>query len=161
MATRHRHLGFKLLAGALLLALLACTPAARYNRSLQSVTLISYHRMHASFAETTQVAPGQVFPIGDGEYTARVVQFYPEFVINGEGGLSSRSDRPNNPAVKLEVHHNGERIGFSWGFVTADVPHYRRTEMLAFRLIDLEASKAPDKDASSSTKPDTLHEATP
>ena len=161
MATRDRHLGFRLVAGALLLALLACTPAARYNRSLQSVTLVSYHRMHASFAETTQVAPGEVFPVGDGEYTARVMQFYPEFQINDDGAIFSLSDRPNNPAVKLEVHHNDERIGFSWGFVTADVPHYRRDEMLAFRLIDLETTKEADREVPNSNKPDSLHEATP
>jgi len=64
---------------------------------------------------------GATFPLEDGR-TAKVVAFYPDFIVT-EQGPANRSQALNNPAAFLEVY-NGEQKEFStWTF--AQFPEFQ------------------------------------
>lgn len=119
------------------IGLSGCTPEAVYLRSLREVTLVSYSRLYPAYAETTSVSPGVSFPVGDGDFSARVIQYLPDFEFDTTGHARSRSDQPNNPAVRLEVLKGKSRKYFAWAFLRQGTPHFRAREDLAFSLQSL------------------------
>ncbi len=68
---------------------------------------------------TTKV--GATFPLEDGR-TARVVAFYPDFIIT-ERGPANRSQALNNPAAFLEVYNGDQREFVTWTF--AQFPEFQ------------------------------------
>jgi cytochrome c biogenesis protein len=58
---------------------------------------------------------GQV-KLSDGITEIKAVRFVPDFVINENNEVASRSNQPNNPAVFIEGYQNGDRIFLGWIF---------------------------------------------
>jgi cytochrome c biogenesis protein ResB len=54
------------------------------------------------WAETLEVQPGQSVRLRSADVTVKVLGYYPDFVITHEGP-ATRSQAPNNPALRLEL----------------------------------------------------------
>jgi len=68
---------------------------------------------------TTKV--GATFPL-EGGRTARVVAFYPDFIVTKQGP-ANRSQALNNPAALLEVYNGGQKEFTTWTF--AQFPEFQ------------------------------------
>jgi hypothetical protein len=140
-------------AAAIALAVLAATsapgdvPASRAAKlKLKHVTLRIGHRAFPEFRDEVIAKPQVMFRVGDTEYSAKVVDFQPDFAIDMKTRkVSSRSEEPKNPAVRVIVWKNGAPDDTSWAFLNMP-PHFTRKSMLAFRLmrIEFEGGRALD-----------------
>lgn len=105
---------------------------------LKTVSLMIGHRAFTDFRDDVSVRPHTLFRVGDTEYSAKVVEFQPDFAMDvKKHKITSRSNEPKNPAVKIVVWKNGAADDTSWAFLNMP-PHFMRKSMLAFRLVKLE-----------------------
>ncbi len=110
---------------------------------VETVTLRIRHRIFENFAETDTVRLKQDFQIGDTDYSARVVQFVPDFVIEGKDHrVASRSNEPRNPAVRVIVREKGVPQDTTWAFLNF-APHFRRNSMLSFQIMRIDFEGRP------------------
>ena len=66
--------------------------------------------------------------MGDTEYTARVVEFVPDFTMDLKTRkVTSRGTEPKNPAFKIIVKKNNVPTDTTWAFFNMP-PHFARTE---------------------------------
>lgn len=93
------------------------------------------HRVFTEFREVHPVRLHELFEIGDGEQTAQVMLFNPDLGITDKGEFLQFSDSLNNPAVKVKVFAKDSLVQESWAFHFTDAPHFRRSDMLGFRLL--------------------------
>ena len=96
--------------------------------------------MYPSYAETVHVAPAEVFPLSDEVYSGRVAGYLPDFRIDDRGNVMSGSDSAANPAIMVEVYKGWERVQRNWAFPGAGAPHYRPTDLIGFRVLDIQSS---------------------
>lgn len=127
---------FKTIATCLLLVSLAFLGGCASQ--LHSVVLRVNHRIYTKFDEVQEVRPGEEFQIGDTDFSARIVDFVPDFAIEGQSGkVFSRSDQPNNPAIQIEIYEDGQKLETTWAFARGrGAPHYSREAMLLFIVED-------------------------
>jgi hypothetical protein len=59
------------------------------------------------------VAVGSGLAVPDSKVTIKVLAFLPDFRM-GEGDITSASDKPNNPAVQVEVLEPGNQRWKGW-----------------------------------------------
>lgn len=59
---------------------------------------------------------GETAKLSDGVTELKTVRFVPDFVINENNEVASRSNQPNNPAVFIEGYQQGDRIFMGWIF---------------------------------------------
>jgi hypothetical protein len=105
---------------------------------LEAVVLRINHRVFTQFEEVRRVPPGQHFQIGDTDFTARIIDFVPDFAISPETKeVFSRTEIPRNPAVKIEVFNDGRKVEEVWAFQGEGAPHFSRESMLRFRIVEL------------------------
>jgi len=102
--------------------------------------LESRHRVFADFAQVDTVRMNQRFLIGEGEEEGEVFLFNPHFVITDSGKVMQVSDTLYNPAVRVRVSVGDSVIQESWAFYFGSAPHFRRNDMLGFRLLDFKVS---------------------
>jgi cytochrome c biogenesis protein len=76
--------------------------------------------MEASWAEngverrqSLTLAPGQPAPLGDQGAQVALIDFLPDFVLNGNE-ISNRSMEPRNPAIHLQVGRPGMGVSDAW-----------------------------------------------
>ncbi len=130
-----------LAAGCCLLAVLDVHsgPYAATGGSLaevDSVTVRTRHRVFLDFQDIQTVSPADTFYVGDTEFSARIIDFVPDFAIKADGEVVSRSDRPDNPAFLLEVLQDDAPVDTTWAFwASRSAPHFRRDAMLAFQIL--------------------------
>jgi len=62
------------------------------------------------------LSPGEAADLGDGLELA-AVRFVPDFVIDENGRVSTRSYEPENPALLIESRRGGEKIFSGWIFL--------------------------------------------
>lgn len=142
-----------LVAGSVLLAGLAATdgfvaaaPAATRapaqakkaptsgGAHVKSVTLGIRHRVFQNFTELQTVAPRKEFPVGDTEFSARIVRYIPDFAMDLETKrIISRSNEPRNPAFEIVVREKKVPQDTVWAFLNMP-PHFARKSMLAFKI---------------------------
>jgi hypothetical protein len=113
----------KILAGAIwiLLALAACQtmrvtgPAFGIRvRHISDHTAYEDHKVHV----------GEQFYIADTLYTVKVEEFIPDFVIDMKTKkVSSRSDKPLNPALRLAVACQQDLLYETWILYQNLIPH--------------------------------------
>ena len=116
----------------------AAKPAVGGPLKVSRVSFLIGHRVFTEFRDQASVRMHESFKVGDTEYTAKVVDFQPDFTMDLKTRkVASRSAAPNNPAVKVIVWKNGTPNDTSWAFLNMP-PHYGRKSMLAFRLMRLE-----------------------
>lgn len=94
------------------------------------------HRLFPDFQQVDTVAFDEPFLIGEEEWEARVILFNPHLGITMEGKGLQMSDTLSNPAVRIRVEHADTLVQESWGFHYVDAPHYRRTDLLGFKLAE-------------------------
>ena len=105
---------------------------------ISRVSFIVGHRVFTDFRDEVAVRMHESFHVGDTEYTAKVVEFQPDFTMDLKTRkVKSRTQQPNNPAVRVIVWKHGTPDDTSWAFLNMP-PHYGRKSMLAFRLTRLE-----------------------
>ena len=143
MARAWRHGGGAILLVTAITTLVSCSGPGHYLRGLESVELVSYHRMFPAYAETTSVFPAAMFPLSDGEYSGRVTEYIPDFVIDSRGHVTSRSGTALNPAVRIDVYRGWKRVATAWAFKGEGPPHFRQKDLFAFKLLTLESHDNP------------------
>ena len=105
---------------------------------VRTVTFGIRHRVFPDFAQLSEVRMKESFQVGDSPYTARVVEFVPDFSMD----LTSRkvvslSSEPRNPAFRVVVTEKGAPSDTAWAFLNM-APHFARRSMLAFQVLRIE-----------------------
>lgn len=108
-------------------------------------TLGVRHRVIHDFAEKAEVKLKEEFRIGDGEYSARIIEFVPDFMIENRK-VMSRSRAPRNPAIRVVVKENGAVQDTSWAFLNF-APHFSAKSVLAFQVLKIEFENHPPVEA--------------
>lgn len=93
------------------------------------------HRLFPKFKQIDTVALNQSFEIDEGQNSAQVILFNPHLGITDSGKALQMSDTLYNPAVRMQVHEGDKVVQECWAFYMAGAPHYRRNDLLGFRLI--------------------------
>ncbi len=99
------------------------------------------HRVFANFLEIDTVGMNQKFSIGEAEDSGEVILFNPHLGITDSGKILQLSDTLYNPAVRVRVTNKDSLIQESWGFHFGSAPHYRRNDLLGFRLLDFRVNE--------------------
>jgi hypothetical protein len=119
---------------ALGLAAIAATPTTK----LKSVTIAIRNRVFHEFADQQTVIQGKSFIIGDTDFSAKVVQYVPDFAMDlSNGKVISRSSEPRNPAFKLIVSEKGKPQDTTWAMMSLP-PHFTRRSFLAFKVMRID-----------------------
>ncbi len=140
---------------ALLAATLPAAPAGWAAKAaapqVEGVTLVVRHRVFADFFEVDSVGLRQDFPIGDTPYSARVVEFVPDFAMDLKTHrVLSRTSELRNPAVRIIVRDKGTPQDTTWAFLNMP-PHFGRKSILAFTLVRVNFKNRPPLIAGDST----------
>lgn len=110
---------------------------------LESVTLGVRHRVFHDFRDLHQVRINRTFPLGDTEYSARVIRYVPDFQMDVEARrVYSLSDRPRNPAFQVVVFKNRAPHDTSWAFLKSP-PHFGPRAYFAFQVLRIDFAGAP------------------
>ena len=125
-------------AACLILGALAPSQASAAQSSksprLETVTLVIRHRVFPDFVDVQKVKLNQEFPVGDSDFTGRVVQYVPDFAMDTKTGkVISRTQEPKNPAFKIIVKQNKTPQDTTWAMINM-IPHFGKKSMLAFRV---------------------------
>ena len=90
----------------------------------------------SSMAETFhEIGIGEEAPLGDSGLTLRVVAFIPDFVM-GEGGITSRSADPQNPAARVVISEEGKDDYEGWLFGAMPEIHAYPHELYGVMLVE-------------------------
>jgi hypothetical protein len=139
-ATAHLFALSLLVGASLAFAATPPKPAPAARRTGPRVATMSFvigHRVFTQFRDQVTVRMQETFRVGDSEYSAKVVEFQPDFTMDLETRrVGSRSSEPDNPAVRVIVWRNGAPDDTAWAFLNMP-PHFARHSMLAFRLTRL------------------------
>jgi hypothetical protein len=126
-------------------------PAAGHGPKLAAVTFGVRHRVFHEFRDLHRVKLNEDFPLGDSEFSARMVQYVPDFQMDLPARkIYTLSDQPRNPAFKLIVRKNKVPQDTSWAFLKSP-PHFGAHSYFAFQVLKVEfVDHAP-------LMPDTTH----
>ena len=110
---------------------------------LKTVTLHIFNRVFPNFHDRVDAAPRTEFRVGDTDYTARVVEFVPDFTLDVKTRkVTSRGTEPKNPAFKIIVKKKGVVQDTTWAFFNMP-PHFARKSLLAFVATNIEFTNRP------------------
>lgn len=98
------------------------------------------HRVFKNFYEVDTVCLNQKLPIGEGDYVVQAFLFNPDLAITDKGEYWQGSDTLYNPAVRVRVFEKDSLVQQSWAFHFVDAPHYRRNDLLGFRLMSFKVA---------------------
>jgi hypothetical protein len=96
------------------------------------------HRVFTNFQQIDTVYLHQKFPVGEGDEVAEVFVFNPDLMITDKGEYLRLSDTLYNPAVRVRVFKKDSVIQQSWAFFFSDAPHFRRNDILGFKLVSFD-----------------------
>jgi hypothetical protein len=131
---------------AMLMVFVAVTLAPRDGRpaagksgpKLSTVTLGVRHRVFHDFSDRRMVRLNQDFLLGDTEYSARVVQYIPDFQMDLQlHKIFSLSNQPNNPAFKIIVRKGKVPQDTTWAFLKSP-PHFGARSYFAFQVLRID-----------------------
>jgi len=127
-------------------------PAPAAPLKVSTVSFVVGHRVFTEFRDQVTVKMNEDFRVGDSDYSARVVEFQPDFTMDLKNRrVTSRSQAPRNPAVRVRVWKSGAPDDTLWAFLNMP-PHFARHSMLAFRLTEVTfANHEPVRAAEDST----------
>lgn len=109
----------------------ASSRAARFD----AVTFGIRHRVFHQFRDLQRVKLNQDFPLGDTEFSARVVQYLPDFQMDLESRkVFSLTDQPRNPAFKVVVRKGKIPQDTTWAFLKSP-PHFGARSYFAFQVL--------------------------
>jgi hypothetical protein len=119
-------------------AIAAGAPRGTAAPRLDSVTLGIFHRVFHDFKDVQNVKLGKEFILGDTEYSARVIQYVPDFMMDLKTRtIVSRSDRPENPAFRIVVTKGGVPQDTSWALFKM-APHFARKSFFGFKIVRID-----------------------
>ena len=102
---------------------------------VRTVTFGIRHRVFPDFAQLSEVRMRETFQVGDSPYTARVIEFVPDFSMNLDTRkVASLSKEPRNPAFRVVVMEKGAPSDTTWAFLNMP-PHFARKSMLGFQVL--------------------------
>lgn len=105
---------------------------------LDAVTLVIRHRVFHDFRDRQRVRLNQNFILGDTEFSARIVQYVPDFQMDLERHrIFSLSPQPNNPAFKIIVRKNRTPQDTTWAFLN-NPPHFGARSYFAFQVVQMD-----------------------
>jgi hypothetical protein len=108
-----------------------------------SVTFGIRHRVFHDFRDLQQVKMNQEFPLGDTDFTARVVEYVPDFQLDlYRRRVFSRSEQPNNPAFKVIVREGKVPQDTTWAFLKSP-PHFGARSYFAFQVLRIDFAQGP------------------
>jgi len=103
-----------------------------------AVTLGVQHRVFHDFRDVHRVKLNEEFLLGDSDYSARVVQYLPDFQMDlASRRFFSLSAQPNNPAFKVVVRKGKAAQDTTWAFLN-NPPHFGARSYFAFLVLKLE-----------------------
>jgi cytochrome c biogenesis protein len=88
-------------------------------------------------SQTFTLRPGEVASLGDSGTKVELTDFVPDFVLQGNQ-LSTRSNDPNNPAVRLTVTQPGAPPSSVWFFPKFPQMNFPSDVGITFQLRDVE-----------------------
>lgn len=95
------------------------------------------------FLEKLVIRVGQTILLSDGQTEVTAVLFVPDFMLDENNAATTRSLRPNNPAVMIEGHRAGEKVFSGWVFQKfPDFTRIHSREETDFK-VELYKSNAP------------------
>jgi hypothetical protein len=128
----------------------ASPPTRAGAPTFQAVTLGVRHRVFPDFHDQHRVPLNRSFPLGDTEYSARVIRYVPDFQMDLERHrVFSLSDQPRNPAFQIVVRRNGVPHDTSWAFLKSP-PHFSVRSYFAFLVLRIDFAGGPPLVADSS-----------
>ena len=110
---------------------------------LDAVTLLIRHRVFHDFRDLQRVKLKQDFILGDTDYTARVVEYVPDFSMDlTSRRIVSKSDQPDNPAFRIIVFQKKVPQDTTWALLRMP-PHFARKSFFAFQVVKIEFTGRP------------------
>ena len=106
------------------------------------VVIETHHRVFPKFLQTDTVKFHQRFQIGDENIFAEVFKFVADLKVTMTGQKIKMSDTLLNPAVEIRVvsvdtlTNKDSVTQESWAFYYSGAPHFSRTSIFAFKLLD-------------------------
>ena len=127
-------------------------PTKTRGPRFDAVTFGIRHRVFHDFRDLQRVKLNQDFILGDTEFSARVVQYVPDFQMDLERHkIFSLSDQPRNPAFKIIVRKGKVPQDTTWAFLKSP-PHFGARSYFAFMVLRIDyldrAPLLPDTTAS-------------
>ncbi len=105
------------------------------------VTVLVRHVHYQKFREKHQVAIGEEFGISDGDISAKVVAFYPDFFIEKGGEAGTRSQEMKNPAVKIRILRGGKKLEEVYAFGKRQHSGISKEAKIYFILLEYELAE--------------------
>ena len=122
---------------------LAGAAASHGPPQVESVVFVITHRVFPDFFEVDSVRLKEEFRVGDTDYSARAVEFIPDFAYDLKAHKAlSRSQEPLNPAFRIIVKQKGVPKDTTWAFLNMP-PHFARTSLLAFQIARIDFRGRP------------------
>lgn len=87
--------------------------------------------------QTFTLRPGEAVSLGSDGVRVALGDFVPDFVLEGNQ-LSTRSNNPNNPAIRLEVTEPGRTSTSIWFFPKFPEMNFPKDAGISFQLRDVE-----------------------
>lgn len=130
-------------------------PPAAGGTRLDAVTLVIRHRVFHDFRDLQRVKLKRDFILGDTDYTARVVEYVPDFTMDlTSHKITSRSNQPHNPALRIVVLQKGVPQDTTWALLKMP-PHFARKSFFAFQIVRLDFQDGPPILADTTAAPPT------
>ena len=128
---------------------------------VESVVFAITHRVFPDFFEVDSVRLKEEFRVGDTDYSARAVEFVPDFAYDLKTHkVLSRTQEPLNPAFRIIVKQKGVPRDTTWAFLNMP-PHFARTSLLAFQIARIDFRGRPPMMAGDSTAARVPHRPAP
>jgi cytochrome c biogenesis protein len=87
--------------------------------------------------QTLTLVPGTATPLGEQGAAVALADFVPDYVLQGNQ-ISSRSDEPRNPAIRLQVMRPGSQPTNAWILAKAAETNPPNDTGVSFRFISVE-----------------------
>lgn len=98
-------------------------------------------RLYPDWKEEHRVRAGEVFFLGDTEFTAAVQRFLPDFrLVDGRPVTASRNLA--NPAVRILTYKEGAPVDSAWAFLNFP-PHFSPRSFFTFQLKQIVGYEEP------------------
>ena len=98
-------------------------------------------RLYPTWHEQLRLRLGELFYLGDSEYSARIERFLPDFRII-DGKFVSVTQKLANPAAHVIVYHDTTATDSTWAFLNFP-PHFSPRSFFTFKLLEIQGWVAP------------------
>lgn len=83
-----------------------------------------------------QIAEGETREIPGTNHRVQLVSFVPDFALDKENRIISKSDQPNNPAVQVNIFQNGKLSFKGWSFLKFPDFHGSKDDSYRVKLLN-------------------------